>query len=229
MLFRSGCPSGALYTPAMTLDECRRFPGFRYQGGVFVHRFLLDRQRRIRSVIVEDVADGRREEVDVDTLVLAAGALATARIVLDSVHHATGERVTLGGLMDNRQILLPFVNLSMLRRPYNPDSYQYHLLGLGLEGRTAKEYVHGQITTLKSALIHPIVQKLPFDLKTSLALFKNVHAALGVVNINLHDTRRPDNTVGLDPEAGAQLRLRYQPADGEKERKIGRASCRERV
>ena len=35
-----GCPSGSLYTPSMTLDECRRHPNFRYVSGVFVRRFL---------------------------------------------------------------------------------------------------------------------------------------------------------------------------------------------
>jgi choline dehydrogenase-like flavoprotein len=215
-----GCPSGSLYTPSMTLEDCRRFPGFRYASGVFVRRFLLDGQRRIKAVFVEDLASGRREEVEAETLVLAAGALATTRIFLESVYHATGETVTLGGLMDNRQILVPFVNLSMLRRPYNPDSYQYHQLGLGIEGATPREYIHGQITTLKTALIHPIVQKLPLDLRTSLAIFRNVHAALGVVNINLHDTRRGENTITFDPgtKTEANLRMHYQPAAGEAKR-----------
>ena len=30
-----GCPTGALYTPDMTLDECRRHSGFEYLGGRF--------------------------------------------------------------------------------------------------------------------------------------------------------------------------------------------------
>ena len=78
----------------------------------------------------------------------------------------------------------------MLRRRFDPDTYQYHQVGLGLETERPSEYIHGQVTTLKTALIHSIVQHMPFDLKTSLAIFRNLHAALGVVNINLHDTRR---------------------------------------
>ena len=123
--------------------------------------------------------------------------------------------------MDNRQILLPFVNLGMLRRPYDPNTYQYHQLGMGIEGRTPKEYIHCQITTLKTAMIHPIVQKLPLDLRTALRLFGNVHAALGVVNINLHDTRRAGNTVRLDRSAGddsARLVVHYEPPPGENDR-----------
>ena len=44
--------------------------------------------------------------------------------------------------------------------------------------------MHGLITTLKSALIHPIVQSVPFDLRSALQIFRNVHAALGILNVN---------------------------------------------
>ena len=215
-----GCPSGSLYAPSMTLEECRRHPDFQYINGVFVRRFVIHGSR-IVAVIVEPAAGGPAEEIPVDTLVLAAGTLSTSRIVLDSVRQATGRPVTLDGLMDNRQVLLPFVNLGMLRRPYDPNTYQYHQLGLGLEGPIAKEYVHCQITTLKTAMIHPIVQKLPLDLRTALRLFGNVHAALGVVNINLHDTRRAGNSVGLDRSAASDsssLVVHYEPPAGEADR-----------
>ena len=220
-----GCPSGSLYTPAITLEACRRFPGFRHARGKYVRHFAIDRQRRVSADVVEDIAGGDVEEVAVETLVLAAGTLSTTRIFLESVYRATGECVTLGGLMDNRQILVPFANLAMLGRSYDPATYQFHQLGLGLEGVTAREYVHGQITTLKTALIHPIVQQLPFDLKTSLAIFSYLHAALGLVNINLRDTRRDGNTARLEPGAGSQpakLLLRYEP-DAEEPERVRRA------
>jgi choline dehydrogenase-like flavoprotein len=196
-----GCPSQSLYTPRITLDVCRGYERFRYEKGVYVRHFNVDRQRRITGVTIEKTSTGASEEVPAETLVLGAGALSSCRIFLESVHRATGDLVTLTGLMDNQQVLMPFVNLRMLRRRFNPDSYQYHQLGLGLEGATAQEYIHGQITTLKTALIHPLVQNLPFDMKTSLAIFRNLHAALGLVNVNLHDTRRRENSVRLEPGA----------------------------
>ncbi|OFW22330.1 MAG: hypothetical protein A3H97_11750 [Acidobacteria bacterium RIFCSPLOWO2_02_FULL_65_29] len=123
--------------------------------------------------------------------------------------------------MDNQQILMPFVNVRMLGRQYDPNTYQYHQVGLGLEGSTPREYVHGQITTLKTAMIHPIVQRVPFDLRTSLFLFRNLHAALGLVNINLHDTRRDHNTVVLEPASGetdGRLLVHYETGPAEAER-----------
>jgi choline dehydrogenase-like flavoprotein len=201
-----GCPSQSLYTPRVTLDECRRYEGFRHRTGVYVRHFTVSRNARVRSVVIEAAASGRTEELPVETLVLGAGALSSCRIFLESVYRATGERVTLTGLMDNQQILMPFVNLSMLRRTFNPESYQYHQLGLGIEGASLQDYVHGQITTLKTALFHPLVQSMPFDLRTGLSIFGNVHAALGLVNINLSDRRRATNTVMLEPASDGPSR-----------------------
>jgi choline dehydrogenase-like flavoprotein len=216
-----GCPSRSLYTPSITLEKCRCFPRFHHHTGVYVRHFTVDRQRRVRTVVMESLSGGTTEEVPADVLVLGAGTLSSCRIFLESIYRSTGELVTLTGLMDNPQVLMPFVNLAMLRRRFDPDTYQYHQLGLGLEGETSREYIHGQITTLKTALIHPLVQRLPFDMKTSLAIFKNLHAALGLVNINLHDTRRPSNQVTLEQPVGdgpGRLLMRYEVGPPERAR-----------
>src|SRR6185503_4684924 len=97
---------------------------------------FLSQGSRILAVVVEPAAGGPPEEIAVDRLVLAAGTLATSKIVLESARVTSGAELVLDGLMDNRQILLPFINLGMLRRPYDPDTYQYHQLGLGIEGPT---------------------------------------------------------------------------------------------
>jgi choline dehydrogenase-like flavoprotein len=128
-----------------------------------------------------------------------------------SILRKTGERVRLRGLMDNRQVLVPFVNLGMLGRQFSPESYQYHLLGLGLESDAPRDYVHGQITTLKTALVHPLIQRLPLDLSTSTYLFRAIHAALGLVNVNFRDTRRDDSYVELTAEDQPRLSLHYRP------------------
>jgi choline dehydrogenase-like flavoprotein len=153
----------------------------------------------------------------VSQLALAAGTLSTTAIMLRSARLA-GEPVRLGGLMDNRQILVPFLTLGMLGRRHEPGTYQYHLLGMGLEDRDPRAYVHAQITTLKTALLHPIIQQLPFDMRTSLRIARATHAALGVVNVNLHDTRRADNWIELEPggdERAPRLRIHYAPEGGE--------------
>ena len=67
-------------------------------------------------------------------------------------------------------------------------------------------------------MLHPVIEKFPFDLRTSLYLFRNLHAALGVVNVNFHDTRRDDNYLSLDVAGDARrpaLVIHYTPPAGE--------------
>jgi choline dehydrogenase-like flavoprotein len=214
-----GCPSGAFYTPALTLSQCKSFSNFRYLPHLYVSHFKFDVKRRITSVVARSLDNQSLEEFRLDKLALAAGTLSTSRIFLKSIYENSGEIVRLPGLMDNRQVLIPFVNLKMIGRRYDPKTYQYHQIAFGIEGETSGGYLHGLVTTLKTALIHPIIQNVPLDLKTSVSLFRNLHAALGLVNLNFHDTRRNDNYITLEvggDKADPALFLSYSPTRNER-------------
>jgi choline dehydrogenase-like flavoprotein len=208
-----GCPRGSIYTPSQTLQRCRSFPAFEYVRGVEARRLIVGPGRRVRGIVARTADGGTEHEIACDRVALAAGALLSTRIFLATHHGETGTGVALHGLMDNRQVLVPFLNLRLLGRAFSADTYQYHLLGMGLDTGDPRTYVHGQITTLKTALLHPIVQKLPFDLRTSTAITRAVHGALGLVNLNFHDTRREANTVSLADDG--TLLLRYAAPDDE--------------
>jgi len=216
-----GCPVNALYTPSQTLAECRSYPDFEYTAGMHVDYFKVGADRRITSIVARPAEGGTEQEIKVDQLALAAGALLSTKIFLLSVLRATGQRIRLGGLMDNRQILVPFVNLRMIGRPYSPENYQYHLLGMGIETGDPRDYVHGQITTLKTALLHPIIQNLPFDLRTATFITRSMRTALGVVNVNFRDTRRDENYVTLSEKTNGRqpdLEISYSPSADEPDR-----------
>jgi choline dehydrogenase-like flavoprotein len=210
-----GCPTNSLYTPSQTLAQCREFSNFTYVPGLLVSHFRFTDGNRITCVVAESQPAGGAVEFPVGHLVLAAGALCSSKIFLNSIFQNTGQIVRLPGLMDNRQILVPFLNRHLFGQPYSPESYQYHQLGLGLEGKVPKEYVHGQITTLKTAMLHPIIQNLPCDMRTAIFLVRNLHCSLGIINVNLHDTRREENflTLEFDKQTGrSRLLIHYRPA-----------------
>ncbi len=214
-----GCPTGAFYTPSLTLKECMSNPNFQYLPGMFVSHFKVDSAGKLKSVVARSVAEHSTREFAAEKFVLAAGALPSTKIYLDTIYHHTGEIVTLKGLLDNRQILVPFLNLKMIGKAFNPQSYQYHQLAIGMETGEPKNYIHGQITTLKTAMIHPIIQNVPADLKTSIFLFRNVHAALGVINVIFPDFRREENYVTLEVDnrnGTSRLMINYVPPAGEK-------------
>jgi choline dehydrogenase-like flavoprotein len=224
-----GCPRQSLYTPSVTLARLMTRPGFTYAAGSYVTHCTWNAARRVTGVVV--AREGAEPEtIASDAVVLAAGALSSARIMLESVYRATGEVLVLPGLMDNQQILVPFVNLGMMGKASDPRSYQYHQLCLGFAGDDPRHYVHAQLTTLKTGMAHPVIASLPFDMVTGTRVFRLLRSALGVANVNLHDTRRPDCTATLEPRASgtSNLLLNYVPAKDDADQ-IARATARVRA
>jgi choline dehydrogenase-like flavoprotein len=217
-----GCPHASLYVPSLTLRECLGFPAFEYVPGIEVTRLRIGADRRVAAVVGRMIGESAEREFAVDRVALAAGALLSTRIFLNSVLAHSGERIRLTGLMDNRQALVPFVNLGMIGRQFSAETYQYHLLGIGVQSAIPRDYVHGQITTLKTALVHPLIQRLPLDLATATYAFRAVHAALGLVNLNFRDTRREENFVELSDDVDPVLRIHYRP-DADEQRRIAPA------
>jgi choline dehydrogenase-like flavoprotein len=213
-----GCPTESLYTPSITLKECRKYRNLNYVPGLYVSHFKYDADGQVTGVIAKSVHDQELHEFSADWIVLAAGTLSSSKIVMESILRETGEIVPLSGLMDNRQILIPFVNLNLLGKRYSADSYQYHQIAIGIERERPEEYVHGQITTLKSALVHPLIQNVPVDLRTATMIFRNLRTGLGIVNLNLYDRRRSSNGVTLKADASTGrpvLMIDYAPAEHE--------------
>jgi len=217
-----GCPRNSIYAPSTTLGELQGRRGFQYLAGVLAEHFVYDSSGNVTALVATSLDDSQRHTFTADRYVLAAGTLCSSKLILDSVYRATGRVERLHGLMDNRQIMMPFVNSGLLGHPVNTATYQFHQLALGIRADPAQAYVHGQITTLKASSVHPIIQNIPLDLRASLRLFRNAHAALGVANVWLHDERRQDNFVTIRPVEGAdrtELVIRYasEPA-GETQR-----------
>ena len=90
-----GCPTESFYTPSITLNECMAFPNFTYQLAWRVTHFTFDGAQRIRSVVAECVDGGGTEEFSADAFALAAGALNSTKIYLESIFRSTGERLEL--------------------------------------------------------------------------------------------------------------------------------------
>lgn len=215
-----GCPANSLYVPEITWNECMRYPNFHYIPNRLVTSFDYDNKNRISTILARDAETGEELKYPVETLVLAAGSLSTAQIFLTSIYRRSGRLLELQGLMDNRQILVPFIHLEMIGKPYNPDTYQYHQLAVGFFGEDGKDYIHGQVTTLKTALMQPVLQTMPLDWKTAIFLGRTLHSALGVVNLNFSDTRRRGNYVsikpGESPDGLTDLHICYRPPEAEK-------------
>ena len=229
-----GCPKKSLYTPAITLADCETYSNFNYRPNLYVTHFVYNSDHHITQIVAKSVEDGRVNEFEADKFVLAAGTLSTSKIFLESIYCNTGNILKLSGLMDNRQILVPFLNFDMLCQQYQAENYQYHQVAMCIKNRRPARNVHAQITTLKSGQIHPIIQNVPLDYKAATLLFRNVRAALGILNINLFDYRREKNFITLgftDAPDLLELVINYEAATDESKKiaeafKISRRALR---
>jgi len=202
-----GCPRGSLYAPSLTLAQLQRHPNFTYRAGLIVRRALVGSGQEVVGVSAVPAGGGGAVELRARRVVLAAGALATSQIYLQTLEAQGRSGVVLPGLMDNRHVMMPFVNLRRVGADAQLASYQFHMLALGVDTGSWRTDAHGQVSTLKAAAVHPIVQALPFDLRTSLRVFRRIRAALGVANLWLPDTRRNDNVARLQHDDDDRTRL----------------------
>ena len=208
-----GCPNEAIYSPAHTLSDCIAHPRFRYVAGVLVRHFEYDDNGAVTGVVARRMVDRETVRFDGDVYALAAGALSSSKIVLDAIHRHSGTIEVLPGLMDNLQIHVPFLTPHMIGTAVETASYQFHHLAFGVTRPDPLDYVHGQITSLKSASVHPIVQSLPLDLRAAIGVFRALRPGLAVANVNLPDRRRQSSVLTLRPSADGsdetELVVRY--------------------
>ncbi|MFN0178754.1 MAG: GMC oxidoreductase [Gemmatimonadales bacterium] len=208
-----GCPTDAIYSPAVTLRECRAHSGFAYLPGWLVSHYDYNGEGRVTGLTATPVNGGEPRVFTADQYALAAGALTSSKIVLESIHRRTGVVERLPGLMDNRQIHLPFLLPAMIGQAVPRDSYQFHHLAFGVERPDPTEYIHGQITTLRAASVHPVVSSLPMDFRGAMAAFRGLRSGLALANINLHDRRRSTSTLSIRPRDSGPPALQLDYAD----------------
>lgn len=206
-----GCPNDALYAPSHTLRELRSHPAFSYVPARLVTRVDTDGAGRAIGVVSTDLHGHGEERHRGDRVILAAGALASTRIYLETLAARGGNEPCVEGLMDNGHVMIPFVNPRRLGADVKLDDYQFHMLAMGIEADDWRHHAHAQVTTLKAASVHPIVNNLPFDLRSSLRVFQRIRGALGVANLWLSDNRRASNVARLqrDREGRTRLVLEY--------------------
>jgi len=220
-----GCPTRSIYSPTSTLSECLGYTNFEYRPGVLVTDFSYTDDHRLTGFGAVSLEDGSRLEFRGDEYVLAAGTLLSAKILLDSVYRKTGQVESLTGLMDNRMIHLPFLTLAMVGGESANAKYQFHHLALGLVARDPRDYLHGQITTLKGASVHPILQSMPVNLRSAVGIFRTIRSGLGLANVSLSDRRRPESRITIEPMRGSaetKLVIDYH-ADSTEPQRIARA------
>ncbi len=142
-----GCPYGAIYNPASTLEGLRRNPDFQYVDGVVVER-IAERGGRVQ-ITATSMADDGALTFEAERVYLACGVLSSASILLRSME---AYDIPLA-MKDSQYYLFPLLRYGM---PTGVESERLHTLAqLFLEisdSRISSRSIHLQVYSYNDLL-----------------------------------------------------------------------------
>jgi len=193
----------AIYTPAFTLTEmvCKR--EVRYAPGHLVTGF----QETPSGVtaFATQLSTGNKVVFSCRKLILAAGALNSAKIVLGSEHDF--ERTL--PLLDNAVSYIPLVDPSKIGASQESRFFSGVSLNAVYSGPLHQEPVQMSIYGMSGTLRSDFLFDFPLSVRANIAAAKFLTPAMVIVQLFYPDDPRPGNCMQLLP-SGA-LKLKYEP------------------
>lgn len=206
----------AVYRPRYTLDELRDSPNFEFAPGHLVHTFR-DGPGGV-EVVTRRRADHGEAVFHARTLVLAAGALGTARVVLRSL----GRYDEPVSLVSNHSPYFPMLNSAMLG--VEPDDRRHSLTQLTgfFRPRGGGGLVQLQVYSYRSLLTFKLLREQPLAFPQGRRVLRALLPMLALLGIHHEDNPGPTKAATLRrseraaPGAPADvLETRYALAPGE--------------
>lgn len=161
------------------LDELISDPAnkFRYQDGVLVKAFR-EYDGKV-EVSYEDLSNGQINTVHGLRLVLAAGAIGSARIVLNSFSDFESRLP----ILDNAVTFLPFFVPDMLGKPLDVESYSGGELLMCLKDKALDKDVYASIYGLNGPLRTDLLRELPLDMQSKFFFLRTLIPGMGMIQV----------------------------------------------
>jgi choline dehydrogenase-like flavoprotein len=203
-------PGRSIYRPMWTLEELERNPGFTYRPRCLVQGF----GEWADGVTVDAThADtGAPERHAARALVLAAGTLGTARLVLRSLDRYD----TPVPLVSNPYTYVPTLNLGMVGMPTrDPRSSQGQLTAILRCDRPHRHLVQAQVFSYRSLLTFKLMKELPLAARESRRILQILMPCFAILGIHHEDRPTAAKTCTLRRGTAASpdtLEIRYRPS-----------------
>ena len=196
----------AVYTPTYTLDELVRRGEIRYERGVLVERYA-ESSAGI-SVLARSCATGERRTFRCRRLILAAGALNTAKIVLRS----NDDHVTTLPLLDSNRSSIPLVDPWGIGGALDRSVYSAAMLKAVYAGEHGPGLAHMAVYAVVGTLCSDYLFDFPLSARGNIAAAKYLTPALLLVQLSYPDAPTPTNHLRLLPDDRLELRYASKPA-----------------
>ncbi len=191
----------SIYSPAITVRKLIKSNRITYCGGFLAERYV-DRPAGV-MVSARNLRTGLVEQFHAKRLIIAAGCLNTAKLVLAS---AEAGEVSLP-LLDNLISYVPLINPSLVGLPSEQRCFGMVQLNLIYTGAKAAETIQGSLYDLSGPLRSDFLFDFPLSFKGSLLVSKLVTPAMCLIQFFYPDDPVPGNSVSLN--ASGKLKINY--------------------
>lgn len=181
----------AIYNPAFTLDELLRRNHLRYLSQRLVTSYR--EHGGGLEVSARNTASGEMERFRCRRLFLGAGALSSARIVLES----SGDHETRLPLLDNPMSSIPMFDLGRIGTALDPHDSSLAQLNLVYDDPETGEIAQGTLYGATGPLRTDVLFQLPLSITANLALARHLAPAMGLLMMFHADRPRPGNYLRL--------------------------------
>jgi choline dehydrogenase-like flavoprotein len=156
-----GCPYRSIYSAGETLDELVQAGTVRYHPGVYVDR-VEEEHDRVRILVHGRGHSGERGEMEGERVFIACGAIASTRLMLDSLAHGGSCR-----LADSSYFLIPMLTArsSPVAAAHQGNTLAQVFLELADE-TVSPHTVHLQIYTYNDLMLGAVASRLPIAADT---------------------------------------------------------------
>jgi hypothetical protein len=191
----------SVYRPRYTIRELQKESNFTYLSPLLVDRFEEAEGATIHAL---NLTTGQPTRIQGRRLLLAAGAINTARIVLRSLEQYD-VRVP---ILCNSYTYLPALNLRMLGRSARDRRHSLvQLTGIFFPPEQPEEQVVVQFYSYRSLLLFRLVKEMPLPPALALALARLMVTSLFVVGVNHPDRPSAHRYLELRRRSSSEAQL----------------------
>lgn len=203
----------SVYRPVYTLDALRARPNFTYLSGRFAESFREGPDGV--SLTVRNLERGTAETLRAGALVLAAGALQSGRIALQSLGASSHE----APLLCNPYTYFPCLLWTRLGQPTRDRRHSLTQVMMYFDPfRHPQQAVQAQVYSYRSLLLFKLLKESKLPIGLSIPVLQALQNYFIIIGVHHPDYPSNSKSVRWRPEDGA-LEIRYQPTISESRRR----------
>jgi choline dehydrogenase-like flavoprotein len=196
---------GAIYNPTSTIDALRASGAVEYEAGWIVRSFRESESGVLVTATRRD--GGATQEFHARHLLLAAGALNSARIVLASASDCASQLP----LLDNPMTVLPVLHPQFVGVPAAGPESGFAQLNLVLDAERFGCKYQGSVYSTASAQMSEFLAQLPFSLGANRRLLRALLPAISLVMVFYPASPSPSQYVQLREDGSLEAAYPWQP------------------